>query len=89
MRSAPHKPERQGVCRQQAVASNTLDKAARTRVPADVSCSNGGGARTRATYRLEVELEGFVPRSVTQILVERTLPATLEAFKKEAERRGA
>lgn len=45
------------------------------------------GARTRATYRLEVELEGFVPRSVTRILIERTLPATLEAFKKEAERR--
>lgn len=47
------------------------------------------GKRTRATYRLAVELKGFVPRSVTQALVERTLPATLEAFKKEAERRHA
>lgn len=45
------------------------------------------GRRTRATYGLEVELKGFVPRSVTQGLVERTLPLTLEAFKKEAERR--
>ncbi len=46
-----------------------------------------GGQRTRATYRLEVQLKGFVPRSVTQGLIERTLPLTLEAFKKEAERR--
>lgn len=45
------------------------------------------GKRTRATYRLAVELAGFVPRSITQALVERTLPATLEAFKKEVERR--
>lgn len=45
------------------------------------------GRRTRATYELAVELKGFVPRSVTQGLIEKTLPLTLEAFKKEAERR--
>ncbi|MCB9536385.1 MAG: SRPBCC family protein [Myxococcales bacterium] len=44
--------------------------------------------RTRATYALDVELKGFVPRSVSRSLVERTLPANLEAFKNEAERRG-
>lgn len=46
-----------------------------------------GGKRTRAYYRLDVTLGGFVPRTVTNTLVERTLPETLEAFRKEAERR--
>lgn len=46
------------------------------------------GTRTKATYRLAVELAGFVPRSVANALIEKTLPATLEAFKREAERRG-
>lgn len=46
-----------------------------------------GGRRTRAHYRLDVDLGGFVPRTVTNSLTERTLPATLEAFRKEAERR--
>ena len=43
---------------------------------------------TRAYYELEVDLKGFVPRSLTRLLVERTLPANLQAFKFEAERRG-
>lgn len=47
-----------------------------------------GGTRTKATYRLAVELAGFVPRTVANALIEKTLPATLEAFKREAERRG-
>ena len=44
--------------------------------------------RTRATYELEVALKGFVPRSVSRLLIERTLPANMQAFKAEAERRG-
>ena len=43
--------------------------------------------RTRATYEISVELRGFVPRSVSNALIEKTLPANLEAFKREAERR--
>jgi len=43
--------------------------------------------RTRATYAIDVALKGFVPRSISRALIERTLPANLEAFKKEAERR--
>lgn len=66
-----------------------------TLVEGEMMKTNNGGwrleaiddKRTRATYSLEVELEGFVPRSITRILVERTLPATLQAFKEEAERR--
>ncbi len=48
--------------------------------------SASGG--TLATYALEVALKGFVPRSVSRLLVERTLPANMQAFKQEAERRG-
>ncbi len=67
-----------------------------TLVSGDMMKSNEGGwllepqgdGRTRATYELEVELKGFVPRSVSRSLIERTLPANLEAFKNEAERRG-
>ncbi len=44
--------------------------------------------RTRAEYALDVELSGFVPRSVSNKLIQFTLPANLEAFKREAERRG-
>lgn len=47
------------------------------------------GARTHATYDIDVELKGFVPRSVSNALIERTLPDNLEAFKREAERRRA
>lgn len=45
------------------------------------------GKRTLATYRVDIDVDGFVPRTVTNTLAERTLPSTLEAFKKEAERR--
>lgn len=47
-----------------------------------------GGRRTHVTYEMDVELKGFVPRSVSRLLVERTLPANVQAFKLEAERRG-
>ncbi len=43
---------------------------------------------TRATYEIVMDLEGFVPRTVYQALVDRTLPANVRAFKLEAERRG-
>jgi len=44
--------------------------------------------RTGATYEIDVALKGFIPRSITRSLIERTLPANLDAFKMEAERRG-
>lgn len=43
--------------------------------------------RTRAHYEIDVALKGFVPRSISKALIERTLPANLAAFKSEAERR--
>ncbi|MCB9545063.1 MAG: SRPBCC family protein [Myxococcales bacterium] len=45
------------------------------------------GGKTRATYAIDVKLRGFVPRSISRALIERTLPANLDAFKREAERR--
>jgi coenzyme Q-binding protein COQ10 len=47
-----------------------------------------GPGRTRAVYEITTVLKGFVPRSVSQALIERTLPANVNAFKLEAERRG-
>ncbi len=47
-----------------------------------------GGARTRATYTLEIDLGMFVPGSVLKTLLEQNLPATLEAFKRRAETLG-
>lgn len=44
-----------------------------------------GGARTRATYELELDLGMFVPGSVMKTLVERNLPAMMAAFKARAE----
>lgn len=44
--------------------------------------------RTRAHYDIDVALKGFVPRSISRALIERTLPANMDAFKKEVERRG-
>lgn len=44
-----------------------------------------GGARTRAHYRVAIELGMFVPGSVMKTLVEKSLPATLAAFKARAE----
>lgn len=67
-----------------------------TLVSGDMMKTNTGGwtlealgdGRTRATYDIDVALKGFVPRSITRSLIERTLPANLEAFRLEAERRG-
>jgi ribosome-associated toxin RatA of RatAB toxin-antitoxin module len=64
-------------------------------VDGDMMKENEGGwlleplpdGRTRATYDIAVELKGFVPASVTNLLVAQTLPANLQAFKDEAERR--
>ena len=44
-----------------------------------------GGAGTRATYTLELDLGMFVPGSVLKTLLEHNLPATLLAFKARAE----
>jgi ribosome-associated toxin RatA of RatAB toxin-antitoxin module len=44
-----------------------------------------GGARTRATYALDVDIGMFVPGSVSKTLLEHNLPATLAAFKARAE----
>jgi ribosome-associated toxin RatA of RatAB toxin-antitoxin module len=44
-----------------------------------------GGARTRATYALDLDLGMFVPGSVLKTLLEQNLPATLAAFKARAE----
>lgn len=67
-----------------------------TLVEGDMMRTNEGGwtlealddGRTRATYSMDVALKGFVPRSVSRALIERTLPANMEAFKLEAARRG-
>jgi ribosome-associated toxin RatA of RatAB toxin-antitoxin module len=45
------------------------------------------GGRTRATYSVDVAPKGFVPGPIVNALTGRTLPATLEAFKKRAESR--
>lgn len=47
-----------------------------------------GGARTRATYRLDLDIGMFVPGSVLKTLLERNLPATLASFKQRAEAAG-
>lgn len=46
-----------------------------------------GDGRTRATYRIEVGLGRFVPKTIVNALTGRTLPATLQAFKERAEAR--
>jgi coenzyme Q-binding protein COQ10 len=45
------------------------------------------GDKTRATYVLEVELKGLIPKSVKDRLIGLTLPQTLERFKRRAEER--
>lgn len=45
------------------------------------------GDRTRATYEIDVKLKGFVPKSVSNLLIDKTLPENLKAFKRETERR--
>jgi coenzyme Q-binding protein COQ10 len=45
-----------------------------------------GDGRTEATYGLEVRPKGvFVPKRIMSMLTDKSLPATLEAFKKRAE----
>lgn len=43
------------------------------------------GGATRAVYWVDVELRGLIPKSVRERLLGRTLPQTLERFKKRAE----
>ncbi|MCB9758738.1 MAG: SRPBCC family protein [Alphaproteobacteria bacterium] len=45
-----------------------------------------GGARTHARYEIDVQVGVYVPGTIVNTLVERTLPATLEAFRTRAER---
>lgn len=42
---------------------------------------------TRAQFHMAVILKGWLPRSLVNTLVNKTCPATVEAFKREAERR--
>ncbi len=64
-------------------------------VEGDMMKTNEGGwlltalpdGTTRAAYDISVELKGFIPTSITKMLVQQTLPANLKAFKDEAERR--
>lgn len=44
-----------------------------------------GGAKTKATYTLDLDIGMFVPGSVMKTLLEHNLPATLQAFKERAE----
>ena len=45
------------------------------------------GGRTRATYQVDIQVGMFVPRSISNRLAGKTLPALLASFKKEAEAR--
>lgn len=47
----------------------------------------GEGDRTRADYHVDLDVGTFVPGSLMKTLVHSSLPATLAAFKKEAEAR--
>jgi coenzyme Q-binding protein COQ10 len=44
-----------------------------------------GPSRTEATYRIDVELGAFIPRSVSRFLTEQSLPKLLDQFKARAE----
>jgi ribosome-associated toxin RatA of RatAB toxin-antitoxin module len=46
------------------------------------------GRRTRATYCIDLDVGMFIPKSVLNTIVGNSLPATLAAFKREAEARG-
>lgn len=50
-----------------------------------------GGARTRATYWLDVQVGMYVPGAIVRSLTDKSLPDTLARFRAEAERqaRGA
>lgn len=47
------------------------------------------GARTLATYTIDVQVGMFVPGNIVRALTDRSLPTTLARFKAEAERRAA
>ena len=42
---------------------------------------------TEAKYGIDVQLGLWVPKAITETLIEKDLPKTLKAFKKESERR--
>jgi len=46
-----------------------------------------GEGKTEATYSIEVGVGPLVPKSITSLLVDQSLPSMLEAFKKRAESR--
>ena len=46
-----------------------------------------GPGRTRADYQIELRVSGFVPRAISDRLVEGSLPALLQSVKSEAESR--
>jgi ribosome-associated toxin RatA of RatAB toxin-antitoxin module len=48
-----------------------------------------GGKKTEAEYSIDVRFGLFVPKMITNQLTKVNLPATLKAFKGEAERRKA
>ena len=68
-----------------------------TLVKGDMMKANIGGwtleeldnGRTKATYEIAVTFRGFIPKSVSRGLIEKTLPSNLDAFKGEAERRNS
>jgi len=45
-----------------------------------------GVDRTRATYCIDVSISGWLPAAVERRLVAESLPATLDAFRAEAEK---
>ena len=47
-----------------------------------------GDGTTRASYSIDAELKGFLPRVIEKQLVAQSLPATLGAFRDEAEAHG-
>ena len=46
-----------------------------------------GDGRTEVTYDVEVVPKGWVPKSIVNMLTNKSLPSTLDAFKKRAESR--
>jgi coenzyme Q-binding protein COQ10 len=46
-----------------------------------------GEGKTEATYNIEVGVGPLVPKTITSMLVDKSLPSMLEAFKKRAENR--
>ena len=48
-----------------------------------------GPGRTRADYQIELRVSGFVPRAISNRLVEGSLPALLQSVKAAAEAREA